>query len=191
MSSDLDDSLPPEGFFDQLYAAHRQALHAYFFGRTGDGEVALDLLQETFLRAWRNLNVLQTMPFSQHRYWLFTVARNLLTDYYRRQAVQTAAQAALSSQEMPVAVSQEDLAAQIATREQLQQVDRAIQQLPENLRTVLLMQVLGAMNSTQIGDILEIPAGTVRYQLAMARKQLAEALQLKKTEQIVKRKVTI
>ncbi|MCX6049486.1 MAG: RNA polymerase sigma factor [Chloroflexi bacterium] len=184
MPSDKCGLLPPEAFFEQIYASHRQSLHAYFLGRTGDGEVALDLLQEIFLRAWRNLARLQEKAADQQRYWLFTVAKNLLTDYYRHQRVQTSAQTALHDQTLETLPTQKAPDAQIEVREQLQQLDQAIQQLPENLRTILLMQVLGDLNSTQIGDILELPAGTVRYQLAMARKRLSEALQLKEIGQL-------
>ena len=47
-----------EALFDGLYAEHRQSLHAFFLGRTSDPELALDLLQEAFVRAWRNLDTL-------------------------------------------------------------------------------------------------------------------------------------
>ena len=59
-----------EALFNDVYDAHRQSLHAYLFGRTGDRELTLELLQETFVRAWRHVHVLQGMAESQHRYWL-------------------------------------------------------------------------------------------------------------------------
>jgi len=57
-------------------------------------------------------------------------------------------------------------------------VDRAIRRLPEHLRTVLVLQVLGERTSAEIGEMLDRPAGTVRYQLSQARKRLAEELRL-------------
>jgi RNA polymerase sigma-70 factor, ECF subfamily len=51
-------------------------------------------------------------------------------------------------------------------------------ELPEDLRTALLLQVMGRLSSSQIGEALEVPAGTVRYRIAMARKRLAELLRL-------------
>jgi DNA-directed RNA polymerase specialized sigma24 family protein len=50
--------------------------------------------------------------------------------------------------------------------------------LPEDLRTILLMQVLGEMSSFQIGEVLGKPAGTIRYQISLARKRLAEEIRL-------------
>jgi len=57
-------------------------------------------------------------------------------------------------------------------------LDRGIRRLPEDLRTVLLMQVLGEMSSTEIGRLLQRPPGTVRYQLSVARRQLAKEIRL-------------
>ena len=83
-------------FFDRLYEQHRRALHAYFFGRTGDREAAEDLLQETFVRVWDNLRILQELEPHRCRYWLFAVVRNLLTDHYRTHAAQLVAEQELS-----------------------------------------------------------------------------------------------
>jgi RNA polymerase sigma factor (sigma-70 family) len=171
----------PVACFDQVYTTHQQALHAFFFARTNDAEVALELLQEAFLRAWRNCHVLQGMPGNEQRYWLFAVAKNLLTDYYRKQAVQASAFAQLTHEPLWTGQPLPDLTAQVETREQFQQLDYAIQQLPEELRTVLLLQTLGELTSRQIGEMLDKPAGTVRYQIAQARQQLAERLKLAET----------
>ncbi len=72
-----------EGVFKGLYSAHRQALHAYFLGKTSDAELALDLMQETFVRVWRNLATMADLPADRQRAWLFTIARNLVVDEYR------------------------------------------------------------------------------------------------------------
>ena len=167
-----------ETLFNAVYDAHRQSLHAYLFGRTGDRELTLELLQETFVRAWRHVHVLQGMEESQHRYWLFSIAKNLLTDHYRKQATRSAIDQQLQNDAQLAAVASRTPHQEVAAQEQMQQLDRAIQRLPEELRTVLLMQVLGEMNSSEIGQVLKRPAGTVRYQISVARKQLAEEMAL-------------
>lgn len=86
------DSLSPEAIFGRIYDESCQAVHAYLLGRTGEPEAALDLLQETFLRAWRHLHVLQSLTPDRRRYWLFAVARNVLTDSYRKEASRQASQ---------------------------------------------------------------------------------------------------
>ena len=57
-------------------------------------------------------------------------------------------------------------------------MDLAIRQLPEDLRTVLVLHLLGEATSAQIGELLGRPPGTVRYQLAEARHRLAQDLRL-------------
>jgi RNA polymerase sigma-70 factor, ECF subfamily len=164
--------------FDVLYAAHHQTLHAYFLGKTSDAEQALDLLQDAFLRAWRNMPTLEGLPPERQRMWLFAVARNLVVDLYRAQATRRSTDVALAR-----AVGDSDTTAPPAevdalTRERLEALDQAIRQLPEDLRIVLVLQAVGGRNSTEIGELLGRPPGTVRYQLAEARRRLARELRL-------------
>jgi RNA polymerase sigma-70 factor, ECF subfamily len=160
--------------FDQLYADHARAVHAYFLGRTGDDELAADLLQETFLRVWRHLDAVEQVPAERRQFWLFGVARNLLTDAYRRQASQgrLAQQATRHAQQaaaQPIGEAQHAAALDM---------EAAMARLPEELRVVLAMRVLAEMTSAEIGEALGRPPSTVRYQLAQARARLARALGL-------------
>ena len=167
-----------EALFDGIYDAHRQSLHAYFLGRTGDGELALDLLQEAFVRAWRNLDTLLALPAARQRAWLFAIGRNLVIDQYRARATRTAAHDALVAEvehDAPVSESAEQA---VARERELRLVEAAMQRLSEDLRTVLVLQVLAEHTSAEIGVMLGRPAGTVRYQLSRARKLLADELRL-------------
>jgi RNA polymerase sigma-70 factor (ECF subfamily) len=165
----------PQRRFDELYAEHHATLHAYFLGRTGDQELALDLLQELFLRAWRSIQSLEALPPERHVYWLYSVARNLVVDAYRRRAAADAAQQRLRHAPVEFASAPE---ADAVRNEQTAELDAAIRRLPDDLREVLVLQVVGERTSTQIGEIVGRPAGTVRYQLAQARRLLATELRL-------------
>jgi RNA polymerase sigma-70 factor (ECF subfamily) len=165
-----------EAQFDALYAEHRQPLHAFFLGRTSDDELALDLLQEAFTRAWRNLDLLLGLPAARQRAWLFATGRNLVIDHYRSRASRTAAHDALEAAtkiDRPVSESAERTVERDA---ELRLVEAALARLPDDLRTVLVLQVLGEQTSAEIGEALGRPAGTVRYQLSRARKRLAEEI---------------
>ena len=164
--------------FDRLYAEQHQALHAYFLGRTSDPELALDLVQEVFTRAWRGVDTLGPLTTERQRAWLFTVARNLVIDQYRGRATRAAVQEALvaSAEQGEQAAPAPD--AVVERDHELRLLDQAIRRLPEDLRTVLVLQALGERTSAEIGEILDRPAGTVRYQLSRARHRLAEELRL-------------
>jgi RNA polymerase sigma-70 factor (ECF subfamily) len=178
MPSSLRPTDEREALFDDLYAAHRQTLHAFLLGRISDPELALDLLQEAFVRAWRNLDMLVACSPRRQRAWLFATSRNLVIDQYRSRATRTVAHDALQvevSHDAPVSESAERTAER---EDEVRVVDAAIQHLPEELRIVLVLQVLGEHTSAEIGEMLGRPAGTVRYQISRARKLLAETLRL-------------
>ncbi|HEX4092985.1 MAG TPA: RNA polymerase sigma factor [Trebonia sp.] len=163
--------------FGRLYEAHRAAVHAYFAGRTGDRQLAADLMQEVFLRAWQHLDKVAGLPEDGQRGWLFTVARNLSVDSARHQRTTEGAQRAL---EQEPAVRQASVAAPASTAvlaaERATVVAAAIAALPEQQRVTLAMAAAGELNSAEIGAALGVPAGTVRYRLSLARRALAEAL---------------
>ena len=165
---------PSPRVFDDLYEAQQRTLHAFFLGRTGDREVALDLLQEVFLRARRSLQTLQALPPERRHHWLYAVARNLVIDFYRSRG---SGQAAVERLQRLASVEVADAPeAHVLEREQRDRIDAAIQTLPEDLRVVLVLHVLGERTSAEIGEILGRPPGTVRYQLSQARKRLADRL---------------
>jgi RNA polymerase sigma-70 factor (ECF subfamily) len=164
------------GLFDALYEEHRQALHAFFLGRTSDPELALDLLQEAFVRVWRNQSTLLVLDPPRRRAWIFAVARNLVVDQYRSRAARSAARDALAASLDPSDQVEEGPEVTTERDRELRLVDEAISRLPEDLRTALLLQVLGEKTSAEIGELLDRPAGTVRYQISRARKLLTEEL---------------
>jgi len=164
--------------FTEIFERHRDAVHAYFVGRVADPELARDLLQETFLRVWRRLPEVGSLAGDQQRAWIFTVARNLAIDSYRAGASRRAAEAALrqAAATREATVAGPDVEAEYGER--LAQLDAAIGELPEEQRVILSMATAGGLTSREIGEALGEPAGTVRYRLSQARKQLAAALDL-------------
>jgi RNA polymerase sigma-70 factor, ECF subfamily len=162
--------------FNRLYEEHQRAVHAYLLGRTGDRESARDLLQEVFLRAWRRADSWRGLPPERQRAWVFAVARNLVIDAHRLQATADATQAALERSAPASAPAAEGPEARAELAERVAALDRAIRRLPEKLRIVLSLHVVGGMTSAQVGEVLGEPAGTVRYQLSQARRTLAAAV---------------
>ncbi len=69
--------------FGAFYRRHVGAMLAFFRRRTGDSQLALDLTAETFARALEHADSFRAMAQPAGA-WLYTIARNLLTDSYRR-----------------------------------------------------------------------------------------------------------
>ncbi len=164
--------------FDALYSRYARTLYDYFVGRTSDVELARDLVQETCVRLWRSLVEVNQLPEARQRAWLFTVARNLVIDAYRARASSTARHDAVAALRLPAESTAPPADADLGADENLRELDGAIARLADPLREVLVLHVLGDRNSTEIGEILGRPPGTVRYQLAQARRLLARELSL-------------
>jgi len=159
--------------FRKVYDAHRAGVHAYFVGRTGDRWLAADLMQETFLRAWRRFPELSGLPDDGQRAWLFTVARNLSIDEHRQARTRAATEAALRAEPAGPAAP---ASTSVVAAERVAVVAETIKRLPEQQRVTLALAAAGGLTSAQIATALGVPAGTVRYRLSLARATLAEAL---------------
>jgi RNA polymerase sigma-70 factor, ECF subfamily len=169
--------MEPEAEFRRLYEAHRVAVHAYFAGRAGDRQLAADLMQEVFLRAWQHRDKLAGLPADGQRGWLFTVARNLSVDAARRQRTADGTRHALERDPSAgTASAAAPASTAVLSTERAAVVAAAIARLPEQQRVTLAMAAAGDMNSAEIGAALGLPAGTVRYRLSLARRALADAL---------------
>jgi RNA polymerase sigma-70 factor (ECF subfamily) len=73
-----------EAAFDQLYMRHRDHMYTLCLNLCGDREQAKDLLQETFVRAWRGLPKFRSQ--SRFSTWLYRIAVNVCRDAVRRRA---------------------------------------------------------------------------------------------------------
>jgi RNA polymerase sigma-70 factor (ECF subfamily) len=164
-------------FFDHLYAEHHRAVYAYLLGHVVGREAAADLLQETYVRVWHHLDDARRVPCNRRRYWLLAIARNLVMDQRRRQVVRQRHEAA-ARQQPATSHSDSDPVHVLIARETAAMVDAAIANLPDGLRMVLTLHLVGDMTSEEIGRCLDIPAGTARYRLAMARRRVAAELNL-------------
>ncbi len=70
--------------FDALYQKYVKSIYYFFWPRVGNNkEIAEDLTQETFIRAYANLSSYQDRGYS-YRAYLMGISRNLLVDYYRK-----------------------------------------------------------------------------------------------------------
>jgi RNA polymerase sigma-70 factor (ECF subfamily) len=166
-----------EAEFRRLYEAHRDAVHAYFTGRTGDPQSAADLMQDVFLRAWQHLEKLTDMPDDRQRAWIFTVARNLSVDAHRHRHTRAVTEQALAREPAGPSQSASTAASSaIIAAERVAVVGEAIRRLPEPQRVTLTMAAAGGMTSAELAAALGVPAGTVRYRLSLARRAVAEAL---------------
>jgi RNA polymerase sigma-70 factor (ECF subfamily) len=171
-TSDPDTRLPcdADAAIRQLYCRHAGALHLYVERFCANGMSADDVVQETFIRAWRHLPQLSAddRPI---RPWLFRVARNLLIDADR------------AARSRPITVQawpDEDAGTDCGLEQVLdrQIVSAALEHLSAAHRTVLVETFYNGGSLGALADELGIPRGTARsrlhYALEALRQQLRE-----------------
>jgi RNA polymerase sigma-70 factor (ECF subfamily) len=153
----------------QLYSDHAEALSSYVRRFCLDQAGADDIVQETFIRAWRHLPQLRGdgRPI---RPWLFRVARNLLTDADRAARARPVTVPA-SSADYP---GDESTLGQVLDRQLLRD---ALQHLSPAHRTVLVETFYHGGTTAVIARQLEIPHGTARSRLHYALAALRTHLQ--------------
>lgn len=167
-----------ESFFNEIYGEYHRAIYAYILTRVDNKEIAKELLQEAFLRTWNQIHVGYEMGRQHSRYWLFRIAKNLITDYYRRRTSREKAEERIKAESLTITRSDKSPEEAYEIKYQTLQIKDSMQNIPEDLRNVLIMTVIGQMNSSEIGEMLDVPPSTVRYRLSMARKLLQKEMKL-------------
>jgi RNA polymerase sigma-70 factor (ECF subfamily) len=172
ITSDLAGQLPADAdaAIRQLYCRHAEALHAYAERFCTDRSNADDVVQETFIRAWRHLPKLSAddRPI---RPWLFRVARNQLIDADRAARARPLVVQALPDEDAGTDAGLD----QVLDREL---VSAALQHLSLAHRTVLIEAFYNGGSLAAVARKLGIPHGTARsrmhYALLALRQQLRE-----------------
>jgi RNA polymerase sigma-70 factor (ECF subfamily) len=136
---------------------------------TADAE---DVAQEALLRAYRHFDRLRDR--NRFRGWLVRIAFRLALDRLRSRKRSEVRDTLWSQPEhRPPAATAEDLA---ASNEFQAHLDRALEELPEKLRLVLLLAALEGHTIEEISGMVGISTGTVKSRIFYARRQLAEKL---------------
>lgn len=133
-------------------------------------EDAEEVAQEAFLKAYQNFQSLRDR--TRFRAWLARIAWRLALDR-RRSSQRRERRDQLAADPLP-APTVEDLA---ASSEFQQRLHRAIEELPEKLRQVLLLAAVEGRDMKEVSALLSLPEGTVKSRLFLARKNLADKLQ--------------
>ena len=166
--------------FEQLLLEHQKNVYNLCYRMAGNPDDAMDLSQETFLRAWRCLDQYQfASAFST---WLYRLCSNICIDFLRRRRRQQTVPLTFEDadgEEQTYAVPDaqplpEERVELKLTRETL--AAAMAQLLPEH-RAVLQLRVVNEMSYEQIADVLDIQIGPVKSRLSRARNQLKKILE--------------
>ncbi|PZF96462.1 RNA polymerase subunit sigma-70 [Micromonospora deserti] len=196
---------PPldEVTFGRLVEGHRRELQVHCYRMLGSFEDAEDLVQETFLRAWRKRDTFEAR--STFRAWLYRIATNACLDFLSRHPRHpraarsplpgTAGPRATSSDEVhwlqpypdrllePAAPAEAEPDAAVVAKETIELAFLvAIQHLPPRQRAVLILRDVLGWPAAEAAELLEVSVASANSALQRARANLKEHLPPRRTE---------
>ena len=168
-----------EDAFEALVRACEKQVYLLALRYTNNPADALDISQETFIKAFRNLKKFK--GDSSPETWVYRIAVNTALDFVRRNARRSETSLYVTDEdgkEQALDIpddrySPAKAAEQADMREQLK---KAIAMLPEEQRQVLVLRDINDFSYQQIAEILDVSEGTVKSRLFRARARLLELL---------------
>lgn len=165
--------------FEKEAIPHMDALYNFALKMTGDEDDADDLVQETYLKAFRFFDKFE--KGTNCKAWLFRIMKNSYINDYRKQVkepnkvdyedVQNFYEN-IKSDEVESKHYEQDVFSNLLDDE----ISKAITELPEDFRTVIILSDIEGFTYDEIADFVDIPVGTVRSRLHRARKMLYSQL---------------
>lgn len=165
--------------FDEEFFPHMKALYNFAFHLTYNGEAANDLVQETFLKAYRFIDSYQKGTNSKA--WLFKILKNEFINNYRKKLKRPTNvdfEDVINYHESDDIgyVGSLDLRQEIFQNMMGDEITIALNSLPTDFRTIILLCDIEGFTYEELSKILDIPIGTVRSRLFRARNMLKEKL---------------
>ena len=149
--------------FSQLVETYQSPIRRFFLNLTGgDVELSKDLAQETFIKAWLNINSFRaTAKFST---WLYRIAYNIFYDHIRARKPTANEDAEMFGDRMTDDTPDRDFGIDFA---------RSLKSLKEEERTVVLLFYMEDQTIDKISMIMGCPSGTVKSHLRRGKEKLA------------------
>jgi RNA polymerase sigma-70 factor (ECF subfamily) len=170
-----------KGAFDEIVRRYASKMVNLAYRITGDRELAEDIGQETFLRAYRS--AARYKEISKFSTWLHTIAINLCRNELRRRKFRMYSLEGMAERD-EVGKIRVDIADEKSTpdreaeRKELGElIKEAVEELPEKFKTPLVLRDMQGLSYEEIGKMLDLPEGTVKSRINRARLRVKEVLE--------------
>lgn len=168
-----------EEAFGLLVERYQRPVYSLLFRMVRTAEIAEDLAQESFVKAWRALGRFDaSRKFSS---WVFKIAHNSALDHLRRHGLDTISLDAPvgdseSAPDLPADPAAENPLSRLVSRDTGRALEGAIRELKPQYREILLLRFQQDLSYEEIADVLAIPLGTVKIHIFRARAELARRM---------------
>lgn len=156
--------------FEYLFNRYNDAIRRLFLLRSTSADDTEDLLQETFIKVYINLQ--RYSPEYTFGQWVYTIARNTHIDFERRRQEDLSIDERFSVPEANTPSPEENL----INLQQRSQIETYINSLPEQYRTLFTMRFLEDYSYEEIAEKLHLPMGTVKTQIHRARERMCRMI---------------
>jgi RNA polymerase sigma-70 factor, ECF subfamily len=165
------------GALDELYGRYSRAIYSLSFRILGDGSAAEDVLQEVFLKLWR-----QPQSYDATRgtlsAWLLSVAHHRAIDFLRRQRTRAEHQFPEGWEEAPWENNDGNDPADLASHsEDVTAIKRALTQIPASQRIAIEMAFFQGKTHAEISAELGEPLGTAKTRIRLGMRKLRTLLE--------------
>jgi RNA polymerase sigma factor (sigma-70 family) len=165
--------------FDNEFMPHIDSMYNFGYRLTFDEDDAKDLVQDTYLKAYRFINSFE--KGTNAKAWLFRILKNSFINEYRKKSKQPAK---VDYQEVETYYNSESVDYSItsdlrvdAVKDMIgDEISNALNSLAVDFRTVIILCDLEGFTYEEMAKILDIPIGTVRSRLHRARNLLKDKL---------------
>jgi RNA polymerase sigma-70 factor (ECF subfamily) len=167
-----------EDAYGTLVRRYQRRLTAFLGQLVGDIELARELSQEAFIRAWSALE--RFNPRYRFSTWLFRIAHNLGIDQLRRRRLQTVSLYRTDADggeiEVVVPALDKDPLGHLENRALAEELHEIIDDLRPEYRELILLRHFGGLSYQEIAEFKDMPLGTVKNKLFRAHSVLRKAL---------------
>ena len=165
--------------FNILVDRYSERLMHYLYGFLGDMRRCEDLLQETFLRVYRNRHSYQRI--AKFSTWLYTIAGNLARSEYRkrkRRRMYSIQSVNRDDEEYEMEIPDESFSPDRFAESSIQDryIQTALDQIPESFREVVILRDVQQLAYEEIAQITGLPMGTVKSRINRGRTKLQSLL---------------
>ncbi|WP_425390404.1 sigma-70 family RNA polymerase sigma factor [Ekhidna sp.] len=165
--------------FDGEFMPHIDSMYNFAYRLTFDEDEAKDLVQDTYMKAYRFINSFQ--EGTNAKAWLYRILKNSFINDYRKKSKQPSK---VDYQEVEQFYNSEDTPSNATVDLRLEttkdmigdEISNALNSLAVDFRTVVILCDLEGFTYEEMAKILDIPIGTVRSRLHRARNLLREKL---------------
>ena len=169
--------------FEELVRRHQDRVYTNIYFMVHDRELAADLSQECFLRAYRGLRSFQGR--SLFATWLKRIAVNVTLHHFEKARAQKRSATVISisqgqpdgdEYELQVESNERSPDEALSDRERREAIEAAVSELEPEYRTALALRELHGYSYREIMEVLNLPIGTVKSKIFRARQILQEKL---------------